>query len=81
MGHLYNDSIFFSYNFTLFFLFSIPEPTPSTMTALHLFGAEMLKLSRGLDQVSPKMERKELLIRTASVTSDDKSNDNITIER
>lgn len=34
------------------FLFSIPEPTPSTMTALHQFGAEMLKLSRGLDAVS-----------------------------
>lgn len=33
-------------------VFSIPEPTPSTMTALHQFGAEMLKLSRGLDAVS-----------------------------
>lgn len=31
---------------------SIPEPTPSTMTALHQFGAEMLKLSRGLESVS-----------------------------
>ncbi|XP_031629172.1 uncharacterized protein LOC116344669 [Contarinia nasturtii] len=31
---------------------SIPEPTPSTMTALHQFGAEMLKLSRGLDAAS-----------------------------
>lgn len=30
------------------------------MTALHLFGAEMLKLSRGLDSVSPKFERKEI---------------------
>uniref|UniRef100_A0A1B0EWB5 G-protein coupled receptors family 1 profile domain-containing protein n=2 Tax=Lutzomyia longipalpis TaxID=7200 RepID=A0A1B0EWB5_LUTLO len=30
---------------------SIPEPTPSTMTALHQFGAEMLKLSRGLESV------------------------------
>ncbi|CAD7092852.1 unnamed protein product [Hermetia illucens] len=29
----------------------IPEPTPSTMTALHQFGAEMLKLSRGLESV------------------------------
>lgn len=36
----------------LFFFHSIPEPTPSTMTALHQFGAEMLKLSRGLDAVS-----------------------------
>ncbi|ALC45366.1 CG42796 [Drosophila busckii] len=27
----------------------IPEPTPTTMTALHQFGAEMLKLSRGLE--------------------------------
>lgn len=25
------------------------EPTPSTMSALHQFGAEMLKLSRGLE--------------------------------
>lgn len=32
--------------------FSIQEPTPSTMTALHQFGAEMLKLSRGLESVS-----------------------------
>ncbi|KAJ6636285.1 5-hydroxytryptamine receptor 2A, partial [Pseudolycoriella hygida] len=31
---------------------SIPEPTPSTMTALHQFGAEMLRLSRGLESVS-----------------------------
>ncbi|XP_061392397.1 uncharacterized protein LOC133327879 [Musca vetustissima] len=30
---------------------SIPEPTPTTMTALHQFGAEMLKLSRGLESV------------------------------
>jgi hypothetical protein len=31
---------------------SIPEPTPSTMTALHHFGAEMLRLSRGLESVA-----------------------------
>ncbi|XP_030375024.1 dopamine D2-like receptor [Scaptodrosophila lebanonensis] len=31
---------------------SIPEPTPTTMTALHQFGAEMLKLSRGLESVA-----------------------------
>lgn len=31
---------------------SIPEPTPSTMTALHQFGEEMLKLSRGLETVA-----------------------------
>ncbi|KDR18266.1 5-hydroxytryptamine receptor 2B, partial [Zootermopsis nevadensis] len=30
---------------------SIPDPTPSTMTALHHFGAEMLRLSRGLESV------------------------------
>ncbi|XP_026850439.1 dopamine D2-like receptor [Drosophila persimilis] len=30
---------------------SIKEPTPTTMTALHQFGAEMLKLSRGLESV------------------------------
>lgn len=38
----------------IFFLIvhSIPDPTPSTMTALHQFGAEMLKLSRGLESVS-----------------------------
>lgn len=35
---------------------SIPEPTPSTMTALHQFGAEMLKLSRGLESFSPISE-------------------------
>ncbi|XP_050432878.1 uncharacterized protein LOC126840910 isoform X2 [Adelges cooleyi] len=28
------------------------EPTPSTMSALHQFGAEMLRLSRGLEQVA-----------------------------
>uniref|UniRef100_A0A8D8I9N4 5-hydroxytryptamine receptor 2A n=1 Tax=Culex pipiens TaxID=7175 RepID=A0A8D8I9N4_CULPI len=31
---------------------SIPEPTPTTMTALHQFGEEMLKLSRGLETVA-----------------------------
>lgn len=31
---------------------SIPDPTPTTMTALHQFGAEMLKLSRGLESVA-----------------------------
>jgi 5-hydroxytryptamine receptor 2 len=35
---------------------SIPEPTPSTMTALHQFGAEMLKLSRGLQSFAPETE-------------------------
>ncbi|EDW43011.1 GM23744 [Drosophila sechellia] len=30
---------------------SIKEPTPTTMTALHQFGAEMLKLSRGLESL------------------------------
>lgn len=28
------------------------EPTPSTMSALHQFGAEMLRLSRGLENVA-----------------------------
>jgi len=28
------------------------EPTPSTMSALHQFGAEMLRLSRGLEKVA-----------------------------
>lgn len=42
-------SLFFSNN-------SIPEPTPSTMTALHQFGAEMLKLSRGLESFAPVPE-------------------------
>jgi hypothetical protein len=37
---------------------SIPEPTPSTMTALHQFGAEMLKLSRGLESFTPITEPK-----------------------
>ncbi|KAL9887483.1 5-hydroxytryptamine receptor 2B isoform 2-T12 [Glossina fuscipes fuscipes] len=31
---------------------SVPEPTPTAMTALHQFGAEMLKLSRGLESVA-----------------------------
>lgn len=34
------------------FRYSIPEPTPSTMTALHQFGAEMVKLSQGLESVT-----------------------------
>jgi hypothetical protein len=29
--------------------FSIPDHTPSAMSALHQFGAEMVKLSRGLE--------------------------------
>lgn len=33
-------------------LFSLQETTPSTMTALHQFGTEMLKLSKGLQSVS-----------------------------
>lgn len=33
------------------------EPTPSTMSALHQFGAEMLRLSRGLEKVaSPELK-------------------------
>lgn len=39
---------------------SIPEPTPSTMTALHQFGAEMLKLSRGLESFTPINEPKDV---------------------
>lgn len=39
---------------------SIPEPTPSTMTALHQFGAEMLKLSRGLESFTPVNEPKDV---------------------
>lgn len=49
--------------FLFFFIFfltiqprSIPDPTPSTMTALHQFGAEMLKLSRGLESFTPMNE-------------------------
>lgn len=38
------------------YIHSIPEPTPSTMTALHQFGAEMLKLSRGLESFAPLSE-------------------------
>lgn len=29
--------------------FSLPEATPTTVTALHKFGAEILRLSRGLE--------------------------------
>lgn len=49
--------------------YSVPEPTPSTMTALHLFGAEMLKLSRGLDSVSPKFERKDISLPPPSLNN------------
>lgn len=35
---------------------SIPEPTTTTMTALHVFGAEMLKLSRGLESFAVNAE-------------------------
>lgn len=52
----------FSPNKNQSLLFSIPEPTPSTMTALHQFGAEMLKLSRGLQSFAP-----------VTVSSDDKN--------
>lgn len=46
--------IFYNKNQSLFH--SIPEPTPSTMTALHQFGAEMFKLSRGLQSFAPVTE-------------------------
>lgn len=46
----------FTLMLTLFAFYSIPEPTPSTMTALHQFGAEMLKLSRGLQSFAPEVE-------------------------
>lgn len=42
--------IYFTFDFLIC---SIPEPTPSTMAALHTFGAEMLKLSRGLESFTP----------------------------
>lgn len=45
---------------SLSMVFSIPEPTPSTMTALHQFGAEMLKLSRGLESFTPINEPKNV---------------------
>ncbi|GAB0090527.1 dopamine D2-like receptor [Sergentomyia squamirostris] len=46
---------------------SIPEPTPSTMTALHQFGAEMLKLSRGLESVgTAKLSEKNTNISVAT---------------
>lgn len=51
-AHIWARYNFFFLNKFLYFHFSIPEPTPSTMTALHQFGAEMLKLSRGLESVS-----------------------------
>jgi len=37
---------------------SAPDPTPSTMTALHVFGAEMLKLSRGLESFAEAASRR-----------------------
>lgn len=35
---------------------TIPEPTSTKMTALHVFGAEMLKLSRGLESFAANAE-------------------------
>lgn len=45
------NRLYYQYCFFLNFaiIYSIPDPTPSAMTALHQFGAEMLKLSRGLE--------------------------------
>ncbi|XP_059611484.1 dopamine D2-like receptor [Phlebotomus argentipes] len=51
---------------------SIPEPTPSTMTALHQFGAEMLKLSRGLESVGSTMNRSEQKSSQSVVTNEEK---------
>jgi hypothetical protein len=56
-------------------IFSIPEPTPSTMTALHQFGAEMLKLSRGLESFTPINEPKNVDITEPSKASDDDDDD------
>lgn len=63
-------------NLHFFFVFnsSIPEPTPSTMTALHQFGAEMLKLSRGLDAVST------LVMSSSSSTSNKNTNSTTAIQ-
>lgn len=37
------------------------EPTPCTMSALHQFGAEMLKLSRGLEAAAAANSRARLM--------------------
>ena len=47
----------------------MPEPTPTAMTALQQFGAEMLKLSRGLESVASSS--------TASPTKSELSSGNI----
>ncbi|TMW49101.1 hypothetical protein DOY81_005835 [Sarcophaga bullata] len=48
---------------------SVPEPTPTAMTALQQFGAEMLKLSRGLESVASSS--------TASPTKSELSSGNL----
>ncbi|XP_058823055.1 uncharacterized protein LOC131684319 [Topomyia yanbarensis] len=48
---------------------SIPEPTPSTMTALHQFGEEMLKLSRGLETVTCSKNNSTIVQNTAAHTT------------
>lgn len=47
---------------------SVPEPTPSTMTALHQFGAEMLKLSKRLESypTAPVSAKESTLLGTTS---------------
>lgn len=59
--------------------YSIPEPTPSTMTALHQFGAEMLKLSRGLESFAPINEPSSIntdLIESSDILDEEPSKNN-----
>lgn len=46
------------------------EPTPSTMSALHQFGAEMLRLSRGLEKVASPDSKPASPDRSRSVLND-----------
>lgn len=61
-------------------VYSIRDPTPSTMTALHLFGAEMLKLSRGLDSFpvtevsSSRQDHDETNIKIAPTADESEAN-------
>jgi hypothetical protein len=60
----------------ILFIHSIPEPTPSTMTALHQFGAEMLKLSRGLESFTPINEPENVDMSESSEARSDKPSAN-----
>lgn len=71
----------FFFQWDSIFIYSIPEPTPSTMTALHQFGAEMLKLSRGLDAVSSIVAPMSTSSSTTCVVGADHANTELMMQR